>query len=188
MFVLNTLLAQEYFTKYLNFLYSLNIKIVMWCLNLIHREFPERISLCFTAAKITKTSQETRNFFEADFLFVFGASQVPSWNIRKFLILRLESFISRNIIFPEWFFLFFRARKVTSWNFLFLRLESSVLRNKRNGFWENIRNFFRVGFFRKKFWGLRPGSALGSYFCKTFHRRRLAVFWICLWFWVYQGS
>ena len=31
------------------------------------------ISRCFTAVKTTKKSQETRNFFEADFLFVFGA-------------------------------------------------------------------------------------------------------------------
>ena len=35
------------------------------------------ISLCFTAVKITKTSQETRNYFRAEFLFVFGVLQVP---------------------------------------------------------------------------------------------------------------
>ena len=31
------------------------------------------ISLCFTAVKITKKSQETRYFFGTDFLFVLGA-------------------------------------------------------------------------------------------------------------------
>ena len=27
-----------------------------------------------------------------------------------------------------------------------------------------------------------------NYFCKTFYRRCLTVFWICLEFWIYQGS
>ena len=32
----------------------------------------EGIFLCFTTEKIMKTSQETRKFFGADFLLVFG--------------------------------------------------------------------------------------------------------------------
>ena len=43
-------------------------------------------------------------------------------------------------------------------------------------------------FFREKIWGLRSESASGSYFCNTCHRRCLKVFWICLEFWIYQGS
>ena len=46
--------------------------------------------------------------------------------------------------------------------------------------YENIRKFFRLGFFKKKIWGLRLESSLGSYFCKTFCRRCLTVFWMCL--------
>ena len=37
------------------------------------------------------------NFFGANFLFVFGALQIPSSNIRSFLSLGLESSISPNI-------------------------------------------------------------------------------------------
>ena len=37
------------------------------------------------------------NFFGANFLFVFGALQIPSSNIRSFLSLELESSISPNI-------------------------------------------------------------------------------------------
>ena len=59
-----------------------NIKIVIWCLN--YRKFPERISLCFTVAKITKTSQETRSFVRADVLFLFQTLEVLFWNIRSF--------------------------------------------------------------------------------------------------------
>ena len=46
------------------------------------------ISLCFTAVKITKTSQETSSF---------GVLGIPSWNIRSFLSLRQETSISENI-------------------------------------------------------------------------------------------
>ena len=43
-------------------------------------------------------------------------------------------------------------------------------------------------FFQKIKSGIRPESALDSYFCKTFHRICLTVFWICLGFWIYHGS
>ena len=47
--------------------------------------------------------------------------------------------------------------------------------------------FFRK-FFREKFQGLRLKSTLGCCFYKMFHHRFLKVFWICLGFWIYQGS
>ena len=53
---------------------------------LLYREFSERISLCFTAAKITKVSQETTNFFRVDFLFVFQALKVPLETLKIFTL------------------------------------------------------------------------------------------------------
>ena len=47
---------------------------------------------------------------------------------------------------------------------------------------------FEWFFFQKIKSGIRPESALDSYFCKTFHRICLTVFWICLGFWIYHGS
>ena len=40
----------------------------------------------------------------------------------------------------------------------------------------------------KTFWVVRPKSALCSYFCRTFYRRYLTVFWLCLGFKIYQYS
>ena len=141
-------------------------KIVIWCLSLLYREFPERISSCFIAVEITKTSQQTRNFFRADFLFVFQDLQVTSWSIRSFLNLGLEIPISQNIRHFFRAVLFIRcAQKVTSWNVLFLGIESSISRDIRKTFfrkykkvsvsqniikaffWKNIRNFFRASSF-----------------------------------------
>ena len=85
-----------------------NIKIAIWCLNLLLREFAERIFWYFTAAKITKTSQETRNFVKADFSFIFQSLEVHLWNTKSFLGLGLESSISRNkrSFFQRGFFFF----------------------------------------------------------------------------------
>ena len=59
------------------------------------KEFPERISLCFTAVKITKTSH--KKFLQSRYCVCFSGFRSSSWNIRKFLTLWLESSISRNI-------------------------------------------------------------------------------------------
>ena len=96
--------------------------------------------------------------------------------------------------------------------FHFLCLESNFLKYKRffrvpvfwnirkAFFWENIRNFLTFvpessiswnikkykNFFYFSTLGLK--GAPGTYFCKTFYRRYLPMFWLCLGFWVYQGS
>ena len=64
------------------------------------REFGERISLCFTTVKITKTSQKTRNFFGADFFVCFEGF--------------VSSFPEIQETFQEWVLLTFRGRKVAS--------------------------------------------------------------------------
>ena len=112
--------------------------------------------------------------------WVFGSY---SWNIRIFSSLGLESFISRNIRnFLRVLSFTFRTRTVIFWNIR----ESSVSRNRRTIFGAEWRNSWTK--FRKRFWELRSESAVGSYFCKPFHHRCLTVFWICLVFWMYQGS
>ena len=110
------------------------------------------ISLCFTAVKITKTWQETRNFFGADFLFVFRTLWVLSWNIRIFLSLGGESSISRNLRN------FLRAISfyISSSESYFLkckrniRLESSIFGNIRSCFSWNIRKCARQLFLQKR--------------------------------------
>ena len=72
-----------------------------------------RVSLWFTAVKITKTSQEKINFFEADFLFACFEFGSYSFNIRRFLSLGWESSISWNMRhFSEWVIFIFCARKL----------------------------------------------------------------------------
>ena len=89
--------------------------VISLCCILLHSEFPERISLCFTDVGIIKTSQETTNFFRTDFFFILGAFQVTSWNIINFLSLKIERSISQNIkhFFRVGFFIFW-DRKVLS--------------------------------------------------------------------------
>ena len=88
------------------------------------------------------------------FFFHFSSSEVLFWNIKRFV----------GFPFPE-----INKRSISG--------------NIRKVFlWQNIRNFFRDGFFEL---GLK--SALGSYFCKTF-QRCFTVFWECLGFWIYKGS
>ena len=122
-------------------------------------------------------------FLRSRFFVCFWVFGSYSWNIRIFLSLGLESSISRNIRnFLRVLSFTFRTGTVIFWNIR----ESSVSRNRRAIFRAEWRNSWTK--FRKRFWGLRSESVVGSNFCKPFHRRCLAVFWICLVFWMYQGS
>ena len=106
--------------KYL--LITLKMVISLCCIFAFKGNFSWEFTYAsLTALKITKTSQEARNLFRADFLFIFQALQVLSCNIRGFLSLRLESSISRSI---RHFFL--------SEFFYFSSLESYFLKYKRN--------------------------------------------------------
>ena len=89
--------------------------------------------------------------------FVFQALQIPSWNIRKFLILLLESSISR--IWKKQFVLGSSLLKFYS-----LRARTChSLKCKKSFFWENVKNNFQWVFLRKtyknfvgeKLWRLR---------------------------------
>ena len=110
-----------------------------------------------TALKITKTSQETRNLFRADFLFIFQALQVLSCNIRGFLSLRLESSISRSIrhfFLSEFFFFFEFGKLLPKIQEKYKARKFHFRKYKKVQFpkmYENIRKFFRLGFSRKNF-------------------------------------
>ena len=117
-------------------------------------------------------------------LLVLNMLGFLSRNIRKFPFLKIRGFFWENIR-----------------NFFRAALLGKSIRNffKKKKFWgrglkvrrvilRKYKKFFQSGFFREKFWGPRPESALGSYSCKTFHRTCLTVSWICLRFWICQGS
>ena len=101
-----------------------------------------KIYLCFTPVKTIKTSQETRNFFGAEFLFAFGALSVPFWNIRSFLSLWHESLFSwniRNILRV----VFFHFSILESYFIKYkrnVRLESSIPRNIRKLYYTRVEN------------------------------------------------
>ena len=141
----------------------------------------------------------------------FQALQVLSWNLRSLLSLWLKSSVSCNIrhffrvgffhfLSSESCFLKYKKVRFPEWNignFFGVSISQNI---KKAFFWENIKNFVILepessisrnirkckNFFYFSSLGLK--TALGSYFCKTFHRRCLTVFWIWFRFWIYHGS
>ena len=94
--------------------------VISLCCILLHSEFPERISLCFTDVGIIKTSQETTNFFRTDFFLYFGG--FPSYFLKYNKFSKLED---RKIHFSKYKTFF------QSGFFHFLRSESSFLKYQK---------------------------------------------------------
>ena len=68
---------------------------------------------CFTAVKITKTSQEARTFFEADFLLVFWDFVSSLLKYKKFFKFGTKAFHSPKYkLFQSGFFLLFELAKL----------------------------------------------------------------------------
>ena len=108
-------------------------------------------------------------------------------NIRNFWFSDIASFLLKyktffNLRARKFYFLKFKKLFKSDF-FYFSSSESYFPKYKRN-----IRVESSIFGNTRKFLVLSPESALDSYFCRTFHHRYLTVFWICLVFWIYQGT
>ena len=133
--------------KYLKLLYSLNFKIVLWCLNLIYRKFPERIFrenfLMLYCCKDCKKVTRDKKFLQSRFFVCFWCFVSSFLKYKKFFKLGAGNlhFPKYKKLFKSEFFFVLGAGKTISWNIRnFFGI--SVSRNIRRAlFGENIRKF-----------------------------------------------